>query len=478
MAARKSARPNIVVFLADQLRRDALGCYGSADAATPHIDALAASGITFDAACSSFPVCVPYRFTLMTGLRALTRDVPCLGWRMSPAERTLADEFNENGYDTIYLGKWHLYGANPEESGWVPPEHRGRFGTWEGFEKVNGHFRTELYGGKGSGNGGGREPQRLEGFQTDVLVDRALAMLAGCNASAAGPSTPKTNAPESSAPDRNARPFLFILSVEPPHPPLGAPPAYEQRRRAMKSVLPPNFLFAGTDTGPEPKMSSRHRNSAILMRRSYQAMVDNLDDNVGRFVAGLEALGLADDTVLVFTADHGQMEGAHALPNSVKRNPYEESVGVPLILRDPRRRKQAGARIAEPVGSEDLFPTLLALAGIAPPAGLPGFDLTSLLDAPDGRLDRPGLLLYLTHHFESDHPWYRRSWRALRTREHLFTCWGPRATGVAPWHLYDLPADRWQMKNLVAQDAPALARFTSLLRETMADAGDHLGFAA
>ncbi|MEX2297759.1 MAG: sulfatase-like hydrolase/transferase [Dongiaceae bacterium] len=456
MCAAKS-RPNIVLFLADQLRRNALGCYGAADAATPHIDALAASGVTFDAACSSFPVCVPYRFTLMTGLRALTRDVPCLGWRMSPAERTIADAFNENGYDTIYLGKWHLFGANPEESGWVPPDHRGRFGTWEGFEKVNDHFRTDLYGGST------RDPQRYEGFQTDVLVDRALALL---KERRSGKRT------------KNERPFLFVLSVEPPHPPLGAPREYEQRRRAMPPTLPPNFLFRETDTGPEPKLPARARDNAILSRQIYQAMVDNLDDNVGRFVAGIDALGLADETVLLFTADHGQMDGAHALPNSVKRNPYEESVGVPLIVRDPRRKASAGMRAAEPVGTEDLFPTLLGLAGIAPMPGLPGLDLAGLLDAPARALDRTGLLLYLTHHFESDHPWYRRGWRALRTREHLFACWGPRASGIKPWHLYDLKADPWQMNDLVKRDAPAVARFTGLLRDTMAEAGDHLGFAA
>jgi arylsulfatase A-like enzyme len=454
---KQSARPNIVLFLADQLRRDALGCHGSPDAVTPHIDALAKSGMTFDAACSSFPVCVPYRFTLMTGLRALTRDVPCLGWRMSPAERTLADAFNENGYDTIWLGKWHLFGANPEESGFVPPDHRGRFATWEGFEKVNDHFRTELY------SGSARTPHRYDGFQTDILVERALAMLA------------ERRKPDS----RNgARPFLFVLSVEPPHPPLGAPREYEMRRRAMAPALPPNFYFRGTDTGPEPRLPPRLRNATIRGRQIYQAMVDNLDDNVGRFVAGIEALGLADNTVLVFTADHGQMDGAHALPNAVKRNPYEESVGVPLIVRDPRRKKTAGARIDEPVGTEDLFPTLLGLAGIDVPSDLPGLDLAALLDDPAATLDRPGLLLYLTHHYESDHPWFRRGWRALRTREHLFACWGPRAGGMKPWHLYDLAADRWQMNDLIKRDAPSVARFTELLRASMAEAGDHIGFAA
>ena len=87
--------PNVIVILCDQLRRQALGCYGDGDAVTPQIDGLAADGVRFANACSTYPICVPFRFTMMTGQYAHTRLVPGIEWRMSPAERTLADEFNE-----------------------------------------------------------------------------------------------------------------------------------------------------------------------------------------------------------------------------------------------------------------------------------------------------------------------------------------------------------------------------------------------
>ena len=103
-------RPNIIVILSDQLRRDALGAYGDRNVRTPHIDALAEGGTRFANACSTYPICVPFRFSLMTGQYAHSRLVPGIEWRMSPAERTLADEFNDAGYETVYLGKWHLYG--------------------------------------------------------------------------------------------------------------------------------------------------------------------------------------------------------------------------------------------------------------------------------------------------------------------------------------------------------------------------------
>ncbi len=425
-------------------------------------DALAREGVAFDAACSSFPVCVPYRFTLMTGLAAHTRDVPCRGWRLSPAERTLADEFNEAGYDTAWIGKWHLFGTDPPEPGWVPPEHRGRFGYWEGFEKINGHFETVLY------RGPERRPEKYDGYQTDVLVDRALAWLA-----ARGTPDRTTGARKRSG-RAAAKPFFLVLSVEPPHPPLEAPAAYQQRRLAQPPLLPGNFMHAATDTGPEPKMPAGQRAGAIRNRQLYQAMVDNLDDNVGRFLDGLASLGHAGDTVIVFTADHGQMDGAHALPNVVKRLPFEESIGVPLIVRDPRRARTKGKRADEVVGSEDLYPTLLALAGIDVPAGLPGKTLAPLLDKPAARLDRPGLLLYLTHHLTPEHPWYQRAWRGIRTREHLFACWGPRAAGLRPWLLFDIANDPQQLRNRLKDDRPTAARLADTLRALMEGGGDHM----
>ena len=90
----ESSQRNLVVVLCDQLRRDALGCYGDQNVQTPHIDALAARGVKFHNACSTYPICVPFRFTMMTGQYAHTRMIPGIEWRMSPAERTLADEFN------------------------------------------------------------------------------------------------------------------------------------------------------------------------------------------------------------------------------------------------------------------------------------------------------------------------------------------------------------------------------------------------
>ena len=106
-------RPNLLVVFCDQLRRDAIAAFGDPNVETPHIDRLAQNGVSFTNACSSYPICVPFRFTLMTGEYAHSRFVPGIEWRMSPAERTLADEFNAGGYESIYLGNGISMGGMP-----------------------------------------------------------------------------------------------------------------------------------------------------------------------------------------------------------------------------------------------------------------------------------------------------------------------------------------------------------------------------
>ena len=141
--------PNLLVLLSDQLRRQALGVHGDPDARTPHLDAFAQQGIRFDNACSTYPICVPFRFTHMTGEYAHVRKIPGIEYVMSTEERTLADEFNEAGYETIYVGKWHLDGGHGRLGSAVqvnrtrvPRSRQGRWQKWYGFELRNDPFDT------------------------------------------------------------------------------------------------------------------------------------------------------------------------------------------------------------------------------------------------------------------------------------------------------------------------------------------------
>jgi len=436
-----SDRPNILVVMADQLRRSALGCYGDGNVKTPNIDRLAAAGVRFEAASSSYPICVPFRFTFMTGQYAHSRRVPAIEWRMAPAERTLADVFNAAGYDTIYVGKWHLYGGHGHGKEFkrvnktpVPRAHRGRWQRWLGFELANDPEESWYF------EDDDPKPRRVKGFQTDGLSDLMMRELGWRDGS---------------------RPFLAVLSVEPPHPPLRPPPADWERWRARKIALPPNVRAAKGLT----LEAIRQR------RRAYYALVENFDRNVGRIAEFLETSGLARRTIVVLVSDHGELGGAHGLVE--KSWPFEESIGIPLIVADPRMGGRKGRAIADPVASEDLMPTLIGLAGLAPEAGLPGADLTPLVRSDRTKLQREGVLLEFVADHRPTRPFHRSVWRGFRTARHKYVVRGPDHEGK-PWALFDLAEDPYEMRNLVrvSEARELLQRMHVRLGKALRDAGD------
>ena len=416
-----TSTPNLLIILSDQLRRHALGCHGDPDSGTPHIDQLADDGVRFAQSNSTYPICVPFRFTMMTGHYAHSRLVPGIEWRMSPAERTLADEFNEGGYETIYVGKWHLDGGHGRMGSAVQCNrtpvrrpYQGRWEKWFGFELRNGFFDTCYF------EDDDPTPIPIDGYQTDGLFDVATDYLRDGR--------------------DPTRPFCMVLSVEAPHPPYEAPADLEAEWTARDIQLPPNFRAD----------SNEKREQLIRQRQIYYAMVENLDTNVGRMRAFLDESGLAQDTVVVFLADHGELLGAHELVS--KQRPLEESVGVPLIVYDPRCPKRAGTVLIDPTCTEDLFPTFLGLTGRTPRDPLPGMDLSRVIRGEDHELDRDGVLLEFVAELREGLPFYEEVWRGFRSRRYKYTVIGDK-NGARSWQLFDLESDPWEMTNLVDDDA-------------------------
>lgn len=443
------AAPNVLVILSDQLRRQALSCYGDPNVSTPNVDRLAAEGVRFDAACSTCSVCVPFRFSLMTGQYAHTRLVPNLTWRMSPSERTLADEFNEAGYHTVYVGKWHLEGTGRMLP--VPRSRQGRWHKWFGFELRNSHFDTFYF------EDGDPTPQPLGKYQTDGLFELTMGYLEG----GAGAE----------------KPFCCVLSVEPPHFPYEAPEEHLANWRDRPLQLPPSFeteLDYYVPLSHWPDDAGRTAEMKKDRVRTYYAMIENLDWNVGRMLEFLERTGLAEDTVVVLMADHGEMGGAHGLPTAMKTYPFEESIAIPLIVRDPRRPDLVGRMIADPVGTEDLHPTLCGLAGIQPAQELPGTDLTPLIRGERDGLERDGILLEAVQEFREAAAFYRHAFRGIRTRRWKYTVLsGPK--GVGPWQLFDMCKDPYEMDNLASRPEyrERIRKLHEALRRKLAETEDH-----
>lgn len=440
-------RPNILVVMPDQMRRHACGFMGDPNVRTPVLDGLAADGVVFDAMCATFPACVPFRFSFVTGAFAHTRAVPALGYRLSPAERTIGETIAAEGYATAYIGKWHLYTQYGITGGRtlaqanrtpIPAAWRQGFQHWRGFELRNDFFDTWYFADDDP------TPQRLEGYQTDALVDLTLDYLRGRRG--------------------QSEPFFLTLSVEPPHPPFVALEADLRRvieRGALQlppnvdidaiRFLPPEWRETSNAAGAVHDDGGDMRRAFTANMQAYYAMIENLDTNLGRLLDALVANQLADDTVVLFLSDHGELGGAHGLLG--KAEPFEESIGVPLVAWSANPELvPGGRRITAPVGTEDLFPTLVGLAGGATiPAG-PALDLAPLIRGEVESIARDGVLLEFVAEVRSERAYFDATWRGVRTRRHKYTVLGD-ASGAEPWQLFDLERDPFELKNLVADPA-------------------------
>jgi len=444
--------PNIIWVFADQMRGQAMSCAGDPNASTPNLDRLAAQGVRCTAACSTYPVCVPFRFTLLTGEYAHTRWIPALDWRMSPAERTIAHEFNDAGYHTVYFGKWHLNGSIPPGDARginrtpVLPGFRGGFREWHGFNLRNDYFDTCCFHGDDS------TPRPLGKYQTDGLFDLALDWL------------------ENRADD--AAPFFMVLSVEAPHPPHDAPKAYLERVRRRGIRPRANCRFTPPDDGLDYPPACRIREEHFERRSiGYYAQIENLDDNMGRLLDALERTGRFEDTVLFFFSDHGEFLGSHGLVS--KQDPREESINIPFLVYGPCRGLAGGRALHDPICTEDIYPTTLAAAGISPPSRKPGLDLLPSLRGQVDALPREGVYLEFVEEHRPNMIFYRRPWRGFRTRRWKYTMLDSR-----PWHLFDLENDPYEQQNLVGrpETADVQRRLEEELRRIARESADSFLF--
>jgi len=454
-------KPNVLVLMADQLRRCSLSVYGDPNIQTPNIDQLARMGVRFSQANTTYPICVPARFTFITGQYAHSRFIPAIEWRMSPAETTIADYFNSAGYHTCYIGKWHLYGGHGVLPGHtsgkanrsqIPRQHQGRFQKWQAFDVCNAPWNTYYF------NDGDPTPIKIDGYQTDGLTDLAIDYL-------------QTR-------EGKDQPFFCVLSVEPPHFPMEAPRDLEEKWLNTEIVLPENFLKADAAPSPGKQFGEEDRHHFIRHIQLYYAMLENLDQNVGRILSALEDTGQADNTVILFFSDHGEMQGAHAEHYWIKDHPYEESVGIPLFLYDPRFPDRQDITIGTPTCMEDIMPTLLGAAGLDIPDTLPGKNLHPLATGHDEGLDREGVMLEFVCDTRKGKrhpmPYHEKYWRAFRTERYKYSVLGG-AQGGEPWQFFDLQQDPLEMTNLLTSPdhQGEVRRHHQLLHQRLIETADH-----
>lgn len=364
-------KPNVLFLIADDLN-NYLGCYGDGKAKTPNIDALAARGVKFEKAYCSFPLCGPSRNSMLTGLYPNSTGIltNSLIFRQTiPSHLSLPQAFRLDGYFAGRIGK--LYHYNVPNS--IGTDGHDDPGSWELELNPAGVDRTDegpivtLTPGQYGGTLSWYASPKSDEFHTDAMLAKdAEWVLERCAR-------------------EEDRPFFLAVGFFRPHTPYVAPekPYFdyyptETMRPYQKVTDNPEGVPAaalGSYKKEQDQLTDElHRQAA----QAYYASISFLDTQVGRVVAALDRLGLAENTIIVFTSDHGYHMGEHGLYQ--KQSLFEGSARVPLLIVAPGKTK--GGVVKEPVSQVDLYPTLTELAGVKAPENLQGQSLVPMLQDP------------------------------------------------------------------------------------------------
>ena len=455
-------KPNILIIYPDQMRADAMGCSGNKIVKTPNIDRLANEGVQFEEAYTSYPICCPFRASVLTGKYAQSHGMIQNHFPLRGDQTFLAEMLRDTGYQTGYIGKWHLEGG--PKPGFVPRDRRFGFEHFIGFNRGHEYLQSVYFDDIGTPHFSKRyEPD----YQTDQLIDFI----------------------DGAAKSESDKPFFGYISYGPPHFPNNMPEHWRgmydpadmdlrigvpdmERQRAVQerrlhefcggNVKAAQHSHAAYDTKPagEPETEAEIRQ----FMAEYYGMISNIDWNVGRILNHLDRLGIAEDTMVIFWSDHGDMLGQHGSFCGIKNQAYRAAMQVPLIIRYPNRF-QAGRKTKAMVDvGVDLMATLCQLVDIEQPEGTHS---ESYLDVLDGKTeDRRDRLWYQLFRQNDGNvgEYTPYAQRGIRTKDWLYV-----RTKDKRVDLYDLSADYYEQHNLV--DKP---EYASLMDDFDAQIATHM----
>jgi arylsulfatase A-like enzyme len=410
LLGQRARRPNVLFLLADEWRAQSTGYSGDRNVSTPVLDRLESESVNFENAVSGCAVCCPYRASLLTGQYPLTHGVFINDVELKPKGPTLGDAFRRAGYRTGFIGKWHVYGSPDGKYGrrlaYIPPEKHFGFDYWKACECTHEYNHSLYY------EGNDPAPKYWPGYDAIAQTEDACRFIEG---------------------RPGADPFLLVLSLGPPHFPYAtAPERYQEMYRGRELQLRHNV--------PEEK-----RNEAAGILRGYYAHMTALDDCFERLLQTLDRTGLAEDTIVIFTSDHGDMMLSQGL--TTKLYPWDESIRVPLLVRYPRKLGRKGRRVRAPITSPDLMPTLLGLCGLGIPDSVEGSDFSGVIAGSARPPSDAAAFLNLPAPITEARRYGFAEYRGLRTGRYTYV-----RSIRGPWLLYDNERDPFQMNNLCNKD--------------------------
>jgi len=412
--AQKNAKPNILYILVDQWRAQSTGYSGDKNVMTPNLDKLASKSINLTHAVSGMPVCSPHRASFLTGQYPLTHGVFMNDVLLDTNRTTIGKVFKENGYQTGYLGKWHVDGHG--RSSYIPASRQQGFDYWKALECTHDYNNSAYY------EGNSPVKKVWETYDAIAQTQDVCQYLKG--------QTKKDD------------PFFLVLSIGSPHDPYQTAP--EKYRKMYE-----NKIFTIRDNVPADKVEKVQNDL-----RGYYAHMTAIDDCIGQLRFTLKEQGLDENTIIVFTADHGDLMGSHGAWN--KQQPYDESIRVPFLIHYPKAFGPQGKKSKALINSPDIMPTLLGLTGIEVPKSVEGKDFSQILLGKK-KNDVTHTLISCVQPFGQ---WIRskggKEYRGLMTENYTYV-----RDLKGPWLLFDRTKDPFQLNNLVGQ--PSLAAIQSKL---------------
>jgi len=392
-AVPKPRHPNLLFVFSDQQRAQDAGFMGNLQVQTPNLNRLAEQGVTFTHAVSTCPVCTPYRAALLTGRYPMSNGMVLNDVRLPITERSIAHCFRDAGYRTGYIGKWHLDGHH--RGGFTPPGPRRQgFDDFWAVANCTHNYMHSFYWRD--------EPQPIwiQGYDADHFTDLSVQFIRD---------------------NQGPQPWCLSLSWGPPHDPC--------------RLMPEEYLIYDPDQ-LELRPNATATDRAELA--GYWSHITALDRCFGRLMKVLEETGQAQDTIVVFTSDHGDMLGSQGLQR--KQKPWDESIMVPFVLRYPGRVPR-GRRTDALINAPDVMPTLLSLAGLPIPSTVEGIDFSP---AARGKPFEAPSSAFISNPCPFIEP--IPEWRGVRTTHYTYV-----RNLQGPWLLHDNTEDPYQLTNL-AQD--------------------------
>jgi arylsulfatase A-like enzyme len=413
-AARR--KPNLVFVFSDQQSSDTLGCYGNRDAQTPNADRLAKEGVLFEHCISNSPLCTPYRGILVSGRHTLQNGAIENDIRLLPGDgNSLGEVLRDAGYRTGWVGKWHLYGGDRVRPIPAGPDRHGFDDTFLSnnctviFDKERAYYWNE----KG-------ERTLYGDWEPDAQTRQALQFID----------------------DNPDDPFALFVSWHPPHN-----WASGKKGPAAGYAAPDEFLNVYDPAALHLRGNCTDTPDHREIFRGYLAMCTSVDRCLGWLLDKIDEKGLRDDTVFVFTSDHGDTARSHQLPMN-KMRPEIESIRVPFLIRHPGVLEPRASDLL--IGSLDLMPTLLGMLGVQAPDTCQGADLSQdIAQRRDDAVDSIPLWMFPL------------DWRGVYTRRYTYAfdtsagqptryreAYFSQPEGLTWNCLFDRDADTWERRNL------------------------------